>query len=239
MLIWHPKDKAAVNRHGHELINLCKDTGTCMLILKGRVGDYKGVGEYTREDTMGRSVVDYVITCPKPFAMFSQFKVLPKLPESDHKAIAFTIDNKMAWIDTQMPHNITWKPTCKYKFSAHANDEINVALHDEISMPYRNELFVTMSELSESDTVAHAFDQYLYQAVIRNCQYMPSNYSNKHTRKLPWYDKECRSKRAIATQAGERVQCEADRIIQNDACRDYRACKQKKNPKYRKSVLVR
>ena len=218
MLIRHSKDKAVINRHGHDLINLCKDTG--MLILNGRLGDDKGVGDYTREDTTGRSVS----------------KVLPKLPESDHEAIAFTIENKMAWIDTQLPHHITWEPVCKYKFSTKAFDEIDIALRDDISMTCRNDLLVTMSELRETDTVAHAFDQFLYQAVIRNCQYMTSNYSNKHTRKLPWYDKECRSKRAIVIQAGERVQCEADRIIHNDACRDYRACKQKKKRECRKKV---
>ena len=106
-------------------------------------------------------------------------------------------------------------------------------------MAYRNELLVTISELRKTDAVADAVDQYLYQAVTRNCHYMTSNYSHKHTRKLPWYDKECRSKRAIAIQAGERVQCEADRIIQNNACRDYRASKQKKKREYQKSVLVR
>ena len=178
MLIGHSKDKAVVNRHGHELINLCKDTG--MLILNGRVGDDKGVGEYTREDTTGRSVVDYVITSPKLFEMVSLLKVLPNLPELDHKAIPFTIEIKMAWIDTQLPHQITWEPVCKYKFSTEAFDEINIALRDEISMAYRNELLVTMSELRETDTVAHAIDQFLYQAVICNGQYMTSNYSNKH-----------------------------------------------------------
>ena len=131
--------------------------------------------------------------------MVSQFKVLPKLPESDHKAIAFTIENKMSWIDTQLLHHITWEPISKYKFSTEAFDDINIALRDEISMAYRNELLVTISELRETDAVAHAFDQYLYQAVARNCHYMT------HTRKLPWYDKECRSKRALSTQAGERV----------------------------------
>ena len=32
------------------------------MILNGRVGSDKGVGDYTRTDTTGNSVVDYVIT---------------------------------------------------------------------------------------------------------------------------------------------------------------------------------
>ena len=46
------------------------------------------------------------------------------------------------------------------------------------------------------------------------------------------------SERAIAIQEGERIQCKADRIIQNDACRDYRACKQKTKQVYWKKCIT-
>ena len=53
---------------------------------------------------------------------------------------------EMSSIDNQLPHHIAWEPICKYKFLTEAFDENNIALRDEISMAFRNELLVTISE---------------------------------------------------------------------------------------------
>ena len=87
MLVRKSKDASTINKHGRELLGLCKSTG--LLIFNGRLGQDRGIGEYTRDDTTGRSVVDYVIRTPLLFLMVNDFRVLPKFPESDHKAIAF------------------------------------------------------------------------------------------------------------------------------------------------------
>ena len=52
-------DGNTTNKHGLELIDLCK---TCnMLIMNGRCGADQGVGKYTRVDPSGFSVIDYVL----------------------------------------------------------------------------------------------------------------------------------------------------------------------------------
>ena len=89
-----------------------------------------------------------------------------------------------------------------------------------------------MSELSETEDVANAFDAYLTQAITRECQYIRGG-NKMNNKKLPWYDKECRLKRSEAIKAGERVVCERDRCIQYTPCKNYRSCKQRKKREYR------
>ena len=71
------KDKTIINRHGIHFLELCKSTG--MLILNGRVGRDKDIGEFTRDDTTGKSVVDYVISTPKLFKIFECMINFPNL----------------------------------------------------------------------------------------------------------------------------------------------------------------
>ena len=49
------KDKV-VNRYGRELITLCKTNS--LVLLNGRFSHDRGIGNYTRLDTTGMSVVD-------------------------------------------------------------------------------------------------------------------------------------------------------------------------------------
>ena len=57
MLNRRSMDGNVVNKHGRQLIEFCK--ATKMLILNGRLGHDRGIGCFTRDDTTGRSVVDY------------------------------------------------------------------------------------------------------------------------------------------------------------------------------------
>ena len=46
------------NTFGCRLIELCRIVG--LLILNGRIGSDKGIGDFSRDSTTGKSVVDYV-----------------------------------------------------------------------------------------------------------------------------------------------------------------------------------
>ena len=82
-------DKAPMNKYGSRLIEFCKVTD--MLIFNGRLGDDFGVGEFTRDDTTGRSVVDYAIGTPVIYNSVLVFKVLGKFPESDRRALSIAL----------------------------------------------------------------------------------------------------------------------------------------------------
>ena len=83
-------DKCKPSEYGLQLLELCKIAN--LLILNGCVGSDKGMGEYTRMDTTGNSVVDYVINSFKAFPLFGRFAVQTKLPESDHRPVVFCIN---------------------------------------------------------------------------------------------------------------------------------------------------
>ena len=52
-------DTRKIDKHGRDLLDLCKSTN--MVILNGRIGLDKGIGHFTRIDTTGCSVVDYLL----------------------------------------------------------------------------------------------------------------------------------------------------------------------------------
>ena len=94
-LIGYSEDKGRVNKHGAQLIELCKTIG--LLILNGRVGNDKGIGELTRVDTTGCSTVDYMICNPELFDVIKDFTNLPKVPESDHRSFFDNIGMQHVW----------------------------------------------------------------------------------------------------------------------------------------------
>ena len=78
-------DAGNTNHHGIELISMCKSTS--MVILNGRMYSDKGIRAYTRIDTTGSSLVDYVLSSSTLLDLIDNFCVKPKFPESDHLPI--------------------------------------------------------------------------------------------------------------------------------------------------------
>ena len=100
------RDKTIVNRHGIHLLELCKSA--CMLILNGRLGRDKGIGEFTRDDTTGKSVVDYVISTPKLLQLVKDFLVHDKFPESDHRPISLSLLTARSVPEYREIHSVKW-----------------------------------------------------------------------------------------------------------------------------------
>ena len=88
-----PQDKYLMNTHGRRLIDLC--ISCSLLRLNGRLGSDNGVGAYTRIDTTGKSVVDYMIGSPELFAIASDFIVHDKFPVSDHVPLSIVINCRL------------------------------------------------------------------------------------------------------------------------------------------------
>ena len=100
-----------------------------------------------------------------------------------------------------------------------------------ISESYRLYIVESVTSLCDVDTVAGQFDDYITQACKRT--FRQEFKKHKGNKKGPaWYDAECRHKRALAIQAGERVLNDKDRKKQTVACRQYRTCKQRKQRLY-------
>ena len=223
------KDEARTNRHGNQLIELCKSIG--LLIINGRVGQDKGIGNFTRVDTTGRSTVDYMICNPEFLSIIHDFMIEPKFPESDHCGLSIKIHCKARNTSNVETSYSDWASLKKYRWSSNALLNLNYVMNDAISEQHREEFLAALSELKDTDLVAELFSAYLSQAVDRVCT--GATITNRaKSNGAPWFDRECRDKRSIAIKAGHRVECDKDKENQIKACKDYRAHKQRKRRQY-------
>ena len=225
------KDGARANKHGTHLIELCKAVG--LIIINGRVGRDKGIGDFTRVDTTGRSTVDYMICNPELLSSVQDFFIGPKFPESDHCGLSLMIQRKSRCITNVEISNSDWVSLRKYRWSIHDLENLNYIIRDALSERYRDKFLAALSELKDTNMVAELFMAYLTQAVDRVCTVSTTTGRAKFkVNGAPWFDRECREKRSLAIEAGHRVECDKDREIQIAACKDYRAHKQRKRRQY-------
>ena len=75
-------DANVVNDEGVSLLDFCKQAGFVM--LNGRAGSDRGVGEYTCVTANGSSVVDYVLCLQRDYGLVSHFMVKQPSVYSDH-----------------------------------------------------------------------------------------------------------------------------------------------------------
>ena len=228
-------DRKSVNKHDTQLIEFCKTTG--MLILNGRISHDRGIGCFTRDDTTGRSVVDYAIASPVILKSVSYFKVSCKFPESDHRpvSISLTCSHSSAH-KTGQDFDNEWELCNKYFWSREVLNDLADVLADNESEKFLDSLLECINDICDMNTVAGKLDDYISQACQRVFQYGP------HTRRVtkyvpPWFDNECRLKRSLAVRAGERISSLEDKDKQMTLCRAYRACKQRKHRKYNRKCI--
>ena len=228
------KDKSRPNSHGISLIELCKSCE--LLILNGRTGADKDVGEFTRVDTTGKSVVDYAIASPTLAKSIQSFSVHSKLPESDHRPILFSIGVMKSAHRTSMGLPGGWADHHRYLWSHSDLHIVKNALHDLQSNQYKAYVLDTLVSQSGTDIVAHAMNQYLSQALDRVCPRKASNHQ-RFKNGPRWYDRELRNKRSAAVKAGEQAAMCGDNTMAFRYCREYRSARQRKERAYKKQCL--
>ena len=115
-------DRRPMNRHGSRLTELSKTNN--MFISNGRCGRDYGVGRYTRIDTTGSSVIDYVLCTTKLHQRITEFQVGNKMPESDHNPVTFSIKLNSP-VENIAKSTHTWTPVYKYKWNQDGLDKLN------------------------------------------------------------------------------------------------------------------
>ena len=230
------KDSSRTNKHGRNLLEFCKTAG--LLIMNGRLGSDKGIGELTRVDTTGCSVVDYMLCNPDLFSQITHFGIELKVPESDHCGLSLTIKCDKSIKYNEFDNESDWIYHNKYLWSRSDLETLKYVLADNQSLQYRQELIDALVELEDTNQVASLFCDYITQAVDRVCRISsPANRVKRNG--APWFDMVCRYKRSLAIQAGHRVECAEDRQLQIEACQDYRAHKQRKRREHFKNCVLR
>ena len=174
---------------------------------------------------------------PDLFSQITHFNIEKKVNESDHCGLAISIKGKAPIKDNAADNKSAWTCHKKYLWSTSDLQNWQVMMTDYQSLKFRQALINSLAELVDTNTVASHFSDYITQAVERVCRTSTSTNRAK-SNGAPWFDKECRNKRALAIQAGHNVECAEDRQMQIEACRDYRAHKQMRKRQYYNNCVV-
>ena len=229
-------DKRPLNNHGKRLIELCKSTS--LLILNGRVGDDVNVGNFTSFNHKCRGVLDYMIASPSLLRCITNFKVHSPFPESDHSPLELCLRCNYSDADSYNSTQLgDWSSHFRYVWKQNDINRLKGVLFDDISNDYYNDYRDSLSEISQTNAVAAKFDSFITQACQRTFD-MKETYFKKRYEKAKWFDAECLELRSQAVKAGERSHTAQDKHRLNKACKDYRACKQRKKRLFKQKCIA-
>ena len=113
------KDNRNVNKYGKKLLELCLVSD--LFIVNGRIGNDKGVGEYTCYFGENPSTIDYILSDYTLFSEFENFYVDPR-NESHHMPLVLTLNSvlKMSRHTTESCDKFlpkyTWNEDKRYSF---------------------------------------------------------------------------------------------------------------------------
>ena len=179
-----------------------------------------------------------MIGSPELFAISSDFIVHDKFPESDHVPLPIVINCRLK---CDIPrkgrtHKPMWTRHHRCRWSPLNVRELKNILNDEISMPFREQIFKSFINMKSSNDLAICLTNYITQAADRLFE---RNTSKPLTSKRGpgWYDNECRQLRSEAIKAGERVITDCDHRMLIEKSRAYKACKQRKSREYRRYAV--
>ena len=139
------------------------------MIINGRLGSDKGIEAFTRIDTTGTNVVDYMIGSPQVFAVASNFSIHGKFPESDHVPLYISINSKRCKNNfrDKTAYADAWTKHCQYKWSLSNIEEFKKALTDEKSATSRNNVLESFIYMTTSKEIAVRLTEYITQAADR------------------------------------------------------------------------
>ena len=159
--------EARTNRHGNQLIELCKSIA--LLMINGRVEQDNGIGDFTGVDTTGRSTVDYMICNPEFLSIIHDFMIEPQFPESDHCGLSIKIHCKSCSTSNVETSYYDWASFKKYRWSSNDLLNLNYVMKDAISEQHREEFLAALSNLKtltwlQSCLVRTSFKQWIVSA---------------------------------------------------------------------------
>lgn len=197
-LLRNSQDKI-INANGRKLLDFCKQNG--LRICNGRLGADKNVGKFTFIGSMGRSLVDYVVTTPNLFKSIVKFKICDPNILSDHCVVEFSIcQNKDSYT---IQHEETDTYEClnkKYSWDDAKRDQyifnLNSAENDF------SELTSFLRHAREPDDINHNISNFtnlmenvcdpLFAKTVNVPKEGENTYSfNHNTQHRPWFDEEC------------------------------------------------
>ena len=216
-------DTRPANKHGKQLIDLCKATG--MFMLNGRWDRDRTIGKYTRSDVTGSGVIDYVICTTEMHKLMGNFEIGCKFPESDHMPIAFSI-NTGTPVMMINESTLKWAPIERFDWNCNNLPSLGYFLNDCTSFTFKSIFYSAITAHENTNSVANAFTGYFSQACYR--AFGVKRVNHPRAPGPAWFDSECRAVRKEAIDAGAHVECDNDQEKLVRSLKKYRALIQRK-----------
>ena len=234
----------AVNEYGHKLLSMCRSMG--LLICNGRLGQDRNKGRYTRLETTGNSVVDYVLCTPDLFGEMCEFDIKPKLPESDHCMVCYSIPVNTKSGHLQVPKDyhdaapVLFTRHWRYEWKEENLIQYKEAFYsDHNTINKYNKFCENISELKSVNEIALLFNQYIISPANICCKKKIANTKRVNV-KPGWFDVDCINKRKEVVNAGvgyynKGTKDYEDCVIMKTC--EYRSLKQRKKREYQNLLL--
>ena len=213
----HSQDRGHTNSNGGLLLEFCKQTG--LRLVNGRVGDDRNVGKYTFVNSIGSSVIDYVLCRPDLFDNVSHFCVHDPNILSDHCLIEFTVSfnssienvSKMCveeetvdLIGQESSTQTNDTITCKYVWDSEKKESYLEKLDTSECKRKMIDLVDSLNDCTNGtnlDCCLESFECLFKDAAnicLKNVNPISENDVERDSNKnLPWYNEECYEKKRI------------------------------------------
>ena len=224
-----------VNEYGLKLVNLCKMSD--LIILNGRTGDDKDIGNLTYCSKRGKSVNDYAICSKDVISMVKNFFIHNFTAFSDHALIGLelhctigNIDNDLNGCDSHETFDVKmkWKNDKRDNYTNSLNESSNIFLLENISRSLDDD---NLNESIIDDCVNKLNDLFLTAGESHKIKHNINSNKNSNNQGI-WYDSECKEKRLLFESAERLFRnsgSDTDRVVMCEERKIYRnICRQKR-----------
>ena len=192
------KDKGK-NNFGKELIQLCKSSN--MRIMNGFL-NADNTENFTCHAPLGKSTVDYLVSSPKFSESIVDFNVSPKLVESDHVPLNFSITyNDISDGTTKnklKPHD--YEKRFQYIFDKSKILQYKESLTSEPAQEKLTDLSYAMSKDTHTDNLIKSTYDYIEHCIHTTFKKKQFKSVTNTFPKNSWYDLECKAARKLANE---------------------------------------
>ena len=172
------------NTYGKLLLKLCKNTG--LIIANGSLYQNKHRGSFTFFNRNGSSVIDYMLFEPNCRSMIKNFAIIPKLVESDHCPIEFSL-KVQPFCNTNKSikaydHVAEYKAYHKYIWNVSRIDQYKLSLRNDECIKIIDHLTLNATSDRSSDHICELIQNLINNAsfgILKKVNINPNNSSEK------------------------------------------------------------
>ena len=201
-LMWHTKVRQSRdkmhNNYGKEIIQLCHNAN--VRIMNGLL-NAKNTDEFTCHAPLGKRTVDYLISTQPLSEMIAHFDILPKLVESDHAPLIFSVKINSSVMETNKIMNNKNKVRNKNERFRYVFDKEKVKHYKQVLSKQQEQMYGITEQIAaneNSDVIVDAAYTFIKAGID---PVFTKKYIKSTTNTFPsnsWYDDECKIARKQA-----------------------------------------